>query len=70
MLSRRASGFARSGWQEKEIQLRQNMAQKEGSALRPRQGGCPPARPPPSICNLIDIWRQEANQYKSIDARR
>lgn len=24
----------------------------------------------PSICNLIDIWRQEANQYKSIDVPR
>lgn len=30
----------------------------------------PAARPPPSICNLIDIWRQEANQYKSIDVPR
>lgn len=28
-------------------------------------------RPAPlSICNLIDIWRLEANQYKSIDVGR
>lgn len=28
------------------------------------------AGPPLNICNLIDIWRQEANQYKSIDVPR
>lgn len=42
---------------------------KGGSALRPREGAGP-RQPLPSICNLIDIWRQEANQYKSIDVPR
>lgn len=50
---------------------RKKRGRGQNSAQKGRERAAPSARrPPPSICNLIDIWRQEANQYKSIDARR
>ena len=56
------------GGRRKKRSRGQNSAQKRRERVAPSARR--PARPPPSICNLIDIWRREANQYKSIDVRR
>lgn len=56
------------GGRRKKRSRGQNSEQKRRERAAPSARR--PARPPPSICNLIDVWRQEANQYKSIDVRR
>lgn len=67
---RRASGFF-----QRDVEGEINPAANSDGGAGRRERAAPsgrrrPAPAPPSICNLIDIWRREANQCKSIDVGR